>query len=185
MNGFLAVFEDTVEFANPEYLMVVPLAALLLLFGGVIFAVRLGLRPVKTHGSSYPLFGHIKFWFLAILALVAVGTAAARPFWVYGGRSFKRGDVDVAVIVDGSASMWVKDLGPSRLELAVREARLRGVRARYRAARSGGRARSQNLRVAEKLSRSRLRSLPETPNTSGLQSVATRGPTGLSTGGNG
>ena len=122
MNGFLAVFEDTVEFANPEYLMVVPLAALLLLFGGVIFAVRLGLRPVKTHGSSYPLFGHIKFWFLAILALVAVGTAAARPFWVYGGRSFKRGDVDVAVVVDGSASMWVKDLGPSRLELAVREA---------------------------------------------------------------
>ena len=91
MNGFLAVFEDTVEFANPEYLMVVPLAALLLLFGGVIFAVWLGLRPVKTHGSSYPLFGHIKFWFLAILALVAVGTAAARPFWVYGGRSFKRG----------------------------------------------------------------------------------------------
>ena len=121
MNGFLAVFEDTVEFSNPEYLMVVPLAALLLLFGGVIFAVRLGLRPVKTHGSSYPLFGHIKFWFLAILALIAVGTAAARPFWVYGGRSFKRGDVDVAVVVDGSASMWVKDLGPSRLELAVRE----------------------------------------------------------------
>ena len=120
MNSLLAAFEDTIEFTNPEYLMVVPLAALLLLFGTLIFGVRLSLRPSKTHGSSYPLFGHIKFWFLAVIALVAVGTAAARPFWVYGGRSFKRGNVDVAVVVDGSASMWVKDLGPSRLDLAIR-----------------------------------------------------------------
>ena len=122
MNGVVAAFEDTVEFASPEYLMVVPVAAVLLLLGGAIFIGRLSVRPPKTHGSSYPLLGHIKFWFLALLALVAVGTAAARPFWVYGGRSFKRGDVDIAIVVDGSASMWVKDLGPSRLELAIREA---------------------------------------------------------------
>ena len=51
-----------------------------------------------------------------------VAVAAARPFWVYGGSSFKRGDVDVVVAIDASASMWVKDLGPSRLDLAVREA---------------------------------------------------------------
>ena len=121
MNTVITAFEDSLEFASPEYLMVVPLAALLLLLGGLIFLFRLGLRPAKTHGSSYPLLGHIKFWFLAILALVAVGTAAARPFWVYGGRSFKRGDVDVAIVVDGSASMWIEDLGPSRLDLAIRE----------------------------------------------------------------
>ena len=122
MNAFLTALEDSVEFANPDYLMVVPVAGLLLLFGALIFAVRLGLRPAKTHGSSYPLFGHIKFWFLAVVALIAVGMAAAEPALVRGGRTFKRGEVDVAVIVDASASMWIKDLGPSRLELAIREA---------------------------------------------------------------
>ena len=56
------------------------------------------------------------------MALALVAVAAARPFWVYGGSSFRRGDVDVVVAIDASASMWVKDLGPSRLDLAVREA---------------------------------------------------------------
>lgn len=102
--------------------MVVPIAALLLLFGLSVFAFRLTLRPARTHGSSYPLVGHIKFWFFLILTLALVSTAAARPFWNYGASSFKRGDIDVAVAIDGSASMWVKDLGSlSRLDLAVRE----------------------------------------------------------------
>ena len=122
MDGFTNLFRDSVEFANPEYLAIVPIAGLLLVFGLLVFAVRLGLRPARTEGSSYPLFGHIKFWFLAIAALTLVSIAAARPFWIYGGSSFKRGDVDVVVAIDASASMWVKDLGPSRLDLAVREA---------------------------------------------------------------
>ena len=122
MEFLTILFRDSVEFANPEYLSIVPVAGLLLVFGLLVFAVRLLLRPVRTDGSSYPLFGHIKFWFLAIGALALVAVAAARPSWVYGGSSFKRGDVDVVVAIDGSASMWVRDLGPSRLELAVREA---------------------------------------------------------------
>lgn len=122
MGAPLSIFQNAVEFANPEYLMAVPIALLLMVFGALVFGFRLALRPARTHGSSYPLLGHVKFWFLAIVVLVAVAAAAARPYWVYGGRSFKRGDVDVAVVIDGSASMWVKDLGSSRLELAVREA---------------------------------------------------------------
>jgi hypothetical protein len=122
VNSFVSVFEDIVEFANPDYLMVVPVAFVLVFFGFFIFLLRLSLRPVKTHGSAYPIFGHIKFWFLAVLLLVAVGIAAAQPSWLLGNRSFRRGDVDVAVVVDASASMWVKDLGSSRLELAIREA---------------------------------------------------------------
>lgn len=122
MNILLAAFQDTVEFSNPEYLMAIPIAMLLGVFGVSVFILRSFLRPAKTHGSSYPFIGHIKFWFVAILVLVSVAAAAARPYWVYGGRTFKRGDVDVAIVMDGSASMWVKDLGPSRLELAVREA---------------------------------------------------------------
>ena len=122
MSELQAALRESVEFQNPEYLTFIPIAGLLLLFGVVVFVIRLRLRPRKTHGSSYPFLGHIKFWFLAILALGILGVAAARPFWVYGGNSFKRGDVDVAVIIDASASMWVRDLGPSRLALAVREA---------------------------------------------------------------
>ena len=116
------IFRDAVEFDSPEFLMAVPIALVLLFFGAAILALRLALRPARTHGSSYPLLGHIKFWFFAILVLMAVAVAAARPYWVYGGRSFKRGDVDVAIVVDGSASMWVTDIGPPRLDLAVREA---------------------------------------------------------------
>ena len=122
MNEIQAALRESVEFQNPEYLAVIPIAALLLSFGLVVFVIRLRLRPPKTHGSSYPIFGHIKFWFYAIVALAVLAVAAARPFWVYGGSSFKRGDVDVAVVIDASASMWVGDLGPSRLDLAVREA---------------------------------------------------------------
>ena len=122
MSEFLAAFAGSVEFANPEYLMVVPIAALLLMFGLVVFGLRYFLRPVKTQGSSYPLIGPIKFWFLLVLSLVLVAAAAARPFWIYGASTFKRGDVDVAVAVDVSASMWVKDLnGLSRLEVGIRE----------------------------------------------------------------
>ncbi|MCY4078222.1 MAG: VWA domain-containing protein [Acidobacteria bacterium] len=116
-----SALRESVEFQNPEYLAVLPIAGLLLLIGFLVFAVRLRLRPARTHGSSYPLLGHIKFWFLAVAAMAVLAVAAARPFWVFGGSSFKRGDVDVVVAIDASASMWVQDLGQSRLELAVRE----------------------------------------------------------------
>ncbi|MBM62443.1 MAG: hypothetical protein CL484_05785 [Acidobacteria bacterium] len=122
LDAITSMLRESIEFANPEYLAIVPIAGLLMVFGLLIFALRLQLRPPRTEGSKYPFFGHIKFWFLAVVALMLVSVAAARPFWVYGGSTFKRGDVDVVVAIDASASMWVKDLGPSRLELAVREA---------------------------------------------------------------
>ena len=87
MDSFTGLFRESVEFANPEYLAIVPIAGLLLAFGLVVFALRLQLRPARTEGSSYPVFGHIKFWFLAIGALVLVAIAAARPFWIMGRAS--------------------------------------------------------------------------------------------------
>ncbi len=122
MVNLFGFFEDSVEFANPEYLMVGPIAAVLFLFGIGVLVVRLILRPARTHGSSYPLIGRIKFWLFLVVTLALVATAAARPFWVYGASSFKRGDVDVVVAIDVSASMWVQDLGTrSRLDVAIRE----------------------------------------------------------------
>jgi hypothetical protein len=111
-----------VVFEAPEYLFVLPVVAALFLLWLVVYVVRLRSRPIRTHGSSYPVLGHIKFWFLmtGVLALAAV--AAARPFFAYGTSSFQRGTVDVAIAVDASASMWLEDVtGRSRLEIATRE----------------------------------------------------------------
>ena len=118
MSDFLT---DSIEFADPGYLIALPISGFLFLFGLAIFVLLRFLRPIRTYGSSYPLLGHVKFWFFTVLALAIVMVAAARPYLVTGARSFQRGNVDVVVIVDGSASMWVKDLGVSRLELAIRE----------------------------------------------------------------
>ena len=49
-----------------------------------------------------------------------IGVAAADPRVVYGGSGFKRGTVDIPIVVDVSASMG-QDLGPSRLEVAIGE----------------------------------------------------------------
>jgi Mg-chelatase subunit ChlD len=111
-----------VVFETPQYLSVLPVAAALFMFWLAVYFFRLGSRPVRTHGSSYPVLGHIKFWVLitAVLALTAV--AAARPFFAFGTSTFQRGSVDVVIAVDGSASMWLKDVtGRSRLEIAARE----------------------------------------------------------------
>jgi hypothetical protein len=111
-----------VVFETPEYLFVLPVVGALVIVWLVVYFFRLRSRPIKTHGSRYPVLGHIKFWFLvtAVLALTAV--AAARPFFAYGTSAFQRGAVDVVIAVDGSASMWLKDVtGASRLEIATRE----------------------------------------------------------------
>jgi len=122
MPDLIAAIQKSVEFASPQYLVGVPLAVALLLFAGVIHVLQRRSRPVKTHGSSYPFIGHIKFWFVAIVLLALTAVAAARPYFVYGASSFKRGDVEVPVVIDSSASMWVKDIGGmSRLAVAVRE----------------------------------------------------------------
>lgn len=111
-----------IEFLNPVYLLALPLAAGVLLIGLVIHLLLRGGRARRTYGSSYPLVGRIKLWYMAAFALALISLAAARPLLAYGGTSFKRGYVDVAIAIDVSASMWAKDLGPSRLEIAVREA---------------------------------------------------------------
>ena len=72
-----------------QYLVVVPVALLLFLFGLIVYCLMLRGRPLKTRGSSYPLVGHIKFWFVAILVLALMAIAAARPYLVSGVSSFQ------------------------------------------------------------------------------------------------
>ena len=101
MDAITSLFRDSVEFANPEYLAIVPIAGLLLAFGLVVFALRLQLRPARTEGSNYPLFGHIKFWFFAIAALTLVAVAAAsapctRSAPISNGRPRRLGATTIA-----------------------------------------------------------------------------------------
>jgi hypothetical protein len=117
----LATFGDRVEFGEPLALLFVPLAGICLAVGVAVHVFIRRLRPARTHGSSYPLVGPIKLWLVAAWVVALVAIAAAQPRLRYGGASFKRGAVDLAILIDGSASMWVRDLGPSRLEVAVRE----------------------------------------------------------------
>ena len=121
MSEVWTVVKNSVYFENPEYLAFLPFAGICLVLGLLASAFKRRTRPVKTYGSSYPLIGRITLWFFALAALSAMILAAARPYFIYGASSFKRGNVDVSVALDISASMWVKDVKPSRLDLAVQE----------------------------------------------------------------
>ena len=111
-----------IGFASPEYLLALPLGAGLLAFWLLVFLLTLRSRPIRTHGSSYPIVGRGKLWFLMSVVLTLTALAAARPFVAHGTSTFQRGGVDVAVAVDVSASMWLEDVsGSSRLAVASRE----------------------------------------------------------------
>jgi hypothetical protein len=111
-----------IGFASPEYLVTLPLAAGLLAFWLLAFGLARRSRPVRTHGSSYPVVGRGKLWFLMTAVLVLTALAAARPFVVQGSSAFQRGGVDIAIAVDASASMWLEDVSDaSRLSIASRE----------------------------------------------------------------
>ena len=111
-----------VGFASPEYLLALALAAGLVAFWLLVFLLARRSRPIRTHGSRYPMVGRGKLWFLMTIVLAFTALAAARPFVVHGTSTFQRGGVEVAVAVDVSASMWLEDVtGVSRLSIASRE----------------------------------------------------------------
>jgi hypothetical protein len=119
--SLLDSFRTSVEFGSPLYLWFVPLAAACFTLGLIVHGLMRRRRPARTYGSSYPRIGRVKLWLGAALILAVTAVAAAQPRFVSGGPTFKRGSVDVVIAVDVSSSMWVKDLGPSRLEVALRE----------------------------------------------------------------
>lgn len=121
MAELLRLLSDRVQFAEPTALAVLPVAFAAVVLVAIVLMWRRRSRPVRTGASSYPLVGRIRWWLAAASILAVAGLAAAQPRVKYGPASFKRGSVDVAVAIDVSASMWVKDLGPSRLDIATRE----------------------------------------------------------------
>jgi hypothetical protein len=121
MADFINAVRRSVGFASPDHLVFAPVAAALFLLALVLYFFRLHGRPPRTFGSTYSLLGPMMVWVAVAFALALTVLAAARPFLLTGGSTFKWNAVDVVFVVDVSSSMWVQDLQPSRLDIAVRE----------------------------------------------------------------
>lgn len=119
-----------IAFAAPYYLwlLVVPAA----LF--VVALWRLWLRTVETRRLArrrtvpirerFALVGDFPFWLCLIAASACLILALARP---YGSiAAVRRGGVDVVVLQDGSASMYVTDVEGDRWQRSMRFLRVLG-----------------------------------------------------------
>src|SRR3989344_653144 len=117
----LSQLSRDIQFANPEYLVLLYTIGFLFILGILVFIIRLFQRPKKTFGSRYPLVGKIKLWFFAIVATAIAILALARPFLAKNSINIKKGPAEIVFVVDGSSSMWLKAIQPSQIDIAARE----------------------------------------------------------------
>jgi Ca-activated chloride channel family protein len=75
--------------------------------------------PVR---ERFPLIGDLGFWFFAVLASSLLIVALARPQAVVS--AVRQGSVDLVVLQDGSASMYVADVQPDRWRRSIRFVRM-------------------------------------------------------------
>jgi Ca-activated chloride channel family protein len=128
---FTALDLDTLQFGDPRVLWLLLLPAVLLLAWARQVIVRRrdarrlrATRQVPTH-ERFPFFGASLFWLFVTLATTLLIVALAQPRVV---ASFIRtGGADIVILLDGSASMHVKDVGSGdRWARAVRFLRVLG-----------------------------------------------------------
>jgi Ca-activated chloride channel family protein len=75
--------------------------------------------PVR---ERFSLLGDLGFWFFALLASALLIVALSRPQMVVS--SVRQGSVDLVILQDASASMYVKDVQPDRWRRSVRFVRM-------------------------------------------------------------
>ena len=118
------------RFAEPLVLwglLAVPLLAGLIAYGGV---KRRKALAAFAGGEAYlsRLRGEVSLnrratkTIAVLVAVTAAIVAAARPQWGQGTETITRKGIDVAIVLDTSASMSAADVAPSRLARAVRAA---------------------------------------------------------------
>src|SRR3989344_1954316 len=112
---------QNLHFAEPEKLLFLYVAATLFLLSLMTWFLKLSLRPKRTHGSRYPFFGKMKFWISLTIVLALCIIAYARPFLTEGRTVVTRGSAEIVFVVDYSFSMFLKDTGWSRIDIASRE----------------------------------------------------------------
>lgn len=115
---------ESLRFGEPLllWLQLIP-AALLLLWIGQLLRRRRDVRAFRQRHRSpaserISTFGSLPFWLLQIGALALVLLALSQPRAVV--RLLRTAGVDMIVLQDGSASMYVRDVRPDRWQRSVR-----------------------------------------------------------------
>ncbi len=121
---------NTLQFGEPRllWLLVLPAALLVLLVRQVI-ARRRDVRQLAASRQvpvreRFPVFGDALFWLCAIVATALLFVALAQPRVV--ASTVHRAGVDIVVLLDGSASMHVRDADGSRWQRSIRFLRTLG-----------------------------------------------------------
>lgn len=119
-----------IAFGQPELLWLLVVPALLL----VLWAWRLGRRRILAQqlrrGRTVPVrerfapLGDLPFWLCLILSSVFLILALARPHGP--ATAVRSGGVDLVILQDGSASMYVQDVPGSRWRRSIQFLRILG-----------------------------------------------------------
>ncbi len=118
----------TTRFGEPAYLWLLAAPALLVVLWGwrvwrrrrdVAHFSRGRIVPVR---ERFSLLGDMGFWFFALLASALLVVALARPQAVVS--AVRQGSVDLVILQDASASMYVTDVQPDRWRRSVRFVRM-------------------------------------------------------------
>jgi Ca-activated chloride channel family protein len=119
-----------IAFAQPELLWLLVVPALLL----ALWVWQLGRRRVLAahlrRGRTVPVrerfapLGDLPFWLCLILSSIFLILALARPHGP--ATAVRSGGVDAVILQDGSASMYVRDVGGSRWNRSIRFLRILG-----------------------------------------------------------
>ncbi len=119
---------DTIRFGDAAYLWLLVLpASLLALWGWRLWRRRRdiarfrGQRTVPVQ-ERFSFAGDLGFWFFALLAASLLIVALSRPQAVVS--AVRQGSVDLVILQDASASMYVSDLPPDRWRRSVRFLRM-------------------------------------------------------------
>ena len=120
----------TLSFLDPHWLWLLVVPALLLALWVRQAVVRRGDATRLARGRQipvperYPIFGDSLFWLFITLATTLLVLALARPAVVVS--LVRTGGVDLVVLLDGSASMHVRDVAGDRWQRSVRFLRTLG-----------------------------------------------------------
>ncbi len=114
---------QTLQFAEPAYLrLLVAPAILLALWGWRAARRRADARRYARHRvvpvrERYTLVGDLAFWLCLILATALAIVALARP--QARVAAVRRAVIDIVILQDGSASMYVSDVKPDRWQRSI------------------------------------------------------------------